>query len=411
MKNGCSFDISSSYPACMCSEKYPMTPFAPAVFEEDKIDEYAYLIRVELKDVESKILNHYISYDHCISISGDLCDNGRVVSAKSLEMWVTEQDWLTIKSAYKFKAQIKECYRSHKDYLPKELVEYVLELYENKTQYKDVPGFEEIYYQAKQFINALFGMCVTDLIFDDVDFKDLKWTKVEKTYNEVDAYILDLKEHNNHRTFLAYQWGIWISAYARRNLWVNILKYDEDVVYDDTDSLKILLRGKAPDFTDYNNAVTAKLEAVCDLYGIDKAKLSPKDPKGNEHPLGHFVREQDWSEFRTLGAKRYVARYKSDGQLHLTVSGINKEAVACLNDDIENFNENVVFDKDADGVKKKLRIYTHDQPEIVWNEGQYDEYRSTEKEGIVIRPTSYSLSITDEYMTILSQAKNYLKCI
>ena len=56
----------------------------------------------------------------------------------------------------------------------------------------------------------------------------------------------------------------------------------------------------------------------------------PKTPKGKEKPLGIFDREKDWSEFKTLGAKRYCYRerpkkdkndaYGGDGLLHLTVS-------------------------------------------------------------------------------------------
>ena len=412
VKDGVSFDFASSYPAVMCSEKYPMSPFIPEIFEENKIDDYAYLIRIKYKDITSRTINHYISLSKCLSIENPVIDNGRVISADSLEMWITEQDYLTIKNTYQYKAHIEECYRSKKEYLPYELVSYVLELYANKTRYKNVPGMEEIYQQAKQFINSLFGMCVTDLLFDDVDYDGFVWTKTEKTLSDVDAYILDLREHNKGRTFLAYQWGIWISAYARRNLWKCLMRYDMDIVYCDTDSLKIVVRnGKLPDFSWQNEDMKNKLEAMCKTYGLDVELTRPKDPKGIERPLGFFLREDDWSEFRTLGAKRYVARYKSDNKLHLTVSGINKDAVACLNDDINNFNFETVFDKDADGVKKNLRTYTHDQPDIIWNVGQYDEYLSTEKEGIVIRPTSYSMSIADEYDFLLKNVKDYLTCI
>ena len=34
--------------------------------------------------------------------------------------------------------EVEKLYRSKKDYLPKELIEYTLELYENKTTLKDI---------------------------------------------------------------------------------------------------------------------------------------------------------------------------------------------------------------------------------------------------------------------------------
>lgn len=410
VKNGASFDFRSSYPAVMISELYPMSPFIPAIFKEDKIDKMGYLMRVTYQGLESKTLNHYISESKCIRKDKVRVDNGRIISAKEIELWITEQDWLTIKETYKFKkARIEECYSSHKGYLPKELVEYILELYANKVnyeKYKDVPGPErDIYYQAKQFINSLFGMCVTDLLFDDVKLNGDNWIVETKDIGDVDAYIEDLKAHNKGRTFLGYQWGLWISAYARRNLWRCMRKYDKDVVYSDTDSLKIIIRDKMPNFDWMNKEMADKLKKACEYHGLDYELTRP-----NGKALGEFVHEYNWLEMKTLGAKRYVTR-KEDGELVLTVSGINKEAVSCLDNDIENFNFHTKFDKDHKDVKKKLRIYTKNQPHMTWNEGQYDEYYSDEDTGIVIRPTSYSMGIADEFLDVINNVRVYLACI
>lgn len=38
--------------------------------------------------------------------------------------------------------------------------------------------------------------------------------------------------------YLSYAWGVWVTAYARRNLWKMILQFPDDVVYCDTDSIK-----------------------------------------------------------------------------------------------------------------------------------------------------------------------------
>ena len=105
--------------------------------------------------------------------------------------------------------------------------------------------------------------------------------------------------------------------------------------------------------------------------------------------------------FITLGAKRYCYRSAKDCKLHLTVAGINKRAVDLLNDDIENFNENLKFDKDAPCVTKKYHAYNNNMQPIVWNRGQYDEYYCENRFGITIRPTGYSMSIADEYRMLI----------
>ena len=117
-------------------------------------------------------------------------------------------------------------------------------------------------------------------------------------------------------------------------------------------------------------------------------------------------------ELKALGAKRYCYRSTKDGELHLTVAGINKEAVACLNNDINKFNESTVFDKDADGVRKLQHTYISDMPQITWKEGQYDEWTNTCKFGINMRPAGYSMSLVEEYLRLITMDEiDKLKCL
>lgn len=437
---GCAFDFASSYPAVMCSEKFPVTPFIRDVFDFNKIDKIAYLMKVKFYNVEGTKLNHYIPTSKCHDVKGIHNDNGRVISAEELTIWITEQDFEIICRSYNFTYVVLECYSSRKQYLPKELVEYVFELYNNKTQYKGIPDKADIYAVSKQFINSLFGMTVTDIIQDSVLFDGDEWHLELKTKEDVEKYLRDLKTNNKRRTFLAYQFGIWITAYARHNLWECLLSCDEDVIYSDTDSLKIR---KKYNFDWYNQKIKQKIEDCCNFHKLPVSMASPVDKFGVPHPLGHFDEEDPWTEFKTLGAKRYCYRGKKDGRLHLTVSGISKQAVVCLKDDIDNFNEDAVFDKDywerfsedvsngnywipehagytldeikdkfhvSDGTKKmhqycKMSIAT-------WKKGEYDEYVSNYTKGIAMRNTSYSMSITDEYFhLIFADSLNHLNCI
>lgn len=408
---GVAYDFCSSYPAVMVSEKYPMTPFTSDRFNKDRIDEYAYLIKIRFEDMECKTYNHYISYNKAFDFAKDEkgkdivdIDNGRIINAKGFSIWITELDWKIITKTYKGKYKVLECYSSKKGYLPTCIVEAVLEFYNKKTQYKDVEGYEDIYMQNKQFLNSIFGCEVQKLTPDEIVYDNTLWTKITATREDIRKQIEDLQTNNKGRTYTAYQWGVWITAYGRYNLWKCMQhkegnkKVDEDVIYCDTDSLKIC---DEYDFNWYNNEIDEKMKKACEYHNIDFNLTRPKSPDGKERPLGRFEREDDWIEFKTLGAKRYCYRGKKDGKLHLTVSGINKKAVDCLNDDIENFNEETVFDKDNPSVSKKLIIHNNNQPSVIWNEGYDDEYFSEDRYGIVMRPTSYSISIADEYAFLI----------
>ena len=131
---------------------------------------------------------------------------------------------------------------------------------------------------------------------------------------------------------------------------------------------------------------------------MDFNKTKPKTPAGVVKPLGIFEKEDPCSQFKTLGAKRYVERRESDKQLHLTVSGINKAAVELLQNDINNFDDGFYFDKDADCTTKKLSTYLANMPEVVYPDG----YKSTYKYGINLRNEGYLLGITDEYKELIN---------
>jgi DNA polymerase elongation subunit (family B) len=141
--------------------------------------------------------------------------------------------------------------------LPIEFTEYVLELYANKTELKDVAGMEDLYMQSKQYINSMFGMCVTAIVQADVELYGDEWLVKNLTREVVEHRLEKLRSFNprEKRYFLSYSWGCWITAYARRNLWKCIEKHDREVIYCDTDS--IFVRGRC-DYEWYNNEITEK---------------------------------------------------------------------------------------------------------------------------------------------------------
>lgn len=394
------YDFASSYPTVMIAEKYPMSPWVYTgnniIPDMSEFEDTAYIFNLVFNQLNSVSFNTYIQSSKCIDTVNGRYDNGRVISADKLEIWITEQDYITISNNYEWESvEVKKVYKSKKDYLPKEFTDYILELYKNKTELKDVVGQEDLYMQSKQYINSMYGMCVTAIIQSDVEYLDGEWNTKPLTVYDVEKKLQALSSPNprEKRYFLSYSWGCYVTAYARRNLWKCIESVDREVIYCDTDS--IFVRNKQ-DFTWYNEEITEKLRIACDKMKLDFNKTRPKTPKGKEKPLGIFSQEDNCIQFITLGAKRYVER-REDHKLYLTVSGINKDAVALLNDNIENFEDGFNFDKDSDYVTKKLCTYINDMPTVEWEDG----YISTYKKGINLRRTGYLLTMTDEYKDLL----------
>lgn len=404
------YDFASSYPTVLIAYGYPSTPwvyYGHEIPPTETFEEKAYILKLTFYNITCITFNTYIQSSKC-SCTGGRYDNGRVIHADELTITITEQDYLTIIETYKFdKVVANAVYESNKGYLPRPFCEYILELYENKTSLKGVN--DDLYAQSKQYINSLFGMSVTSIIQADVIYAEGEWTCEPLTVEKVNEKLKSLRTYNPYdkRYFLSYSWGCWCTAYARRNLWRCILSLgheetESDVLYCDTDSIFIL---GEHDFSWYNEDITNKLKKACKENHLDFEKTHPKTPKGVEKPLGIFTKEPNCVEFRTLGAKRYCERREyiegdkeSDGQLHITVSGINKGAVAMLQDDINNFADGFDFDKDHESVTKKLSTYLVDMPTVKYPDG----YISTYTCGINMRRTGYKLELTDEYKAILS---------
>ena len=148
-------------------------------------------------------------------------------------MWATDVDIDIIRDTYKGDIKILECYRAVKAYLPIDFVRYILQLYSDKTTLKNVEGREADYLKSKQFINSLYGMTVTNNIRADVDFDDegAEWTETELTDSQIKERL------SGDKPFLHYSVGVWVTAYARRELFKAINKIGNDCVYCDTDSV------------------------------------------------------------------------------------------------------------------------------------------------------------------------------
>lgn len=410
-------DISSSYPTVMLCEKFPMTPWTfvrPYEIDKYRNDDYSLLLDVTFYDIKPKISMTYIStskcYDYCKKIvKGKLkpdwkTDNGRLLKAKWVSMKITNIDLDIIEQCYDIgKIRYNRIMKSRNEYLPREFIAFILELYANKTSYKDKKGKEAIYLASKQMINALYGMMVTDIVPSDYDYDNERgWMRASPT---IEKALEDLRK-KPYKNFTAYQHGVWITAYARRNLWKIILQMSDDVVYVDTDSVKYI--GEHENlFEIYNKEIINKLKLSMSKFQFRFEATHPKNSKNKEKQIGIFETEKPYYQFITLGAKRYAFKHKENSDIEITVSGVNPIVGATQLMDLREFNKDLIFD--TDHAKKLLFTYCSDMPPVIWKDGEEDEYISHYMYGINSQPTTYGMSLNDEYEDLLMYAlQNYI---
>ena len=121
-------------------------------------DRFAYLLVVKFTNVKSKYYNNILSMSKCTNIRGGKYDNGRVMEAKELITTITDVDFKLILLAYECEYEIQECYYSVYDYLPKRFINFILDKYVLKTQYKGVIGKEIEYQRQKVLFNSLYRL-------------------------------------------------------------------------------------------------------------------------------------------------------------------------------------------------------------------------------------------------------------
>lgn len=405
--NVTSVDISSSYPSQQCMRQYPMTPFKQR--KEDlnrRVYEYiqrgaACLIRCRLRNVELKYRYEpipYIPIAKCVYYPVGLkADNGRILACKDCEIVVTDLDFKIIEEQYKFNLEVLDLYTSWYDYLPVEIRDINKKYYIEKTALKNVPGKELYYLKSKNLLNAIYGNSVMSplrarILYNGGDFT----TDIEKKILEaVEAGkdpdglrgILEreILEKAGKRPYQVYQWGVWVTSWARWQLQEGLSIVGKDrVVYCDTDSVKFV--GEA-DFTAYNEE--RKADAIAHGCFAD-------DPKGNRHYMSVYEDDGKYLDFVTLGAKKYAYNTTKDGP-HITVAGVPKHSGAVellYKGGLPAFQPG--FTWTATGKLESVYNDTGMGNQII------DGHKVAITKNIVLRPTTYKLDVTTEYGDLLN---------
>ena len=400
LDNVVSYDMTSCYPAQQLTKKFPMTPFR---FLDDNLSlervlkfvglGYAVVATYQFENLQLKpgVTIPYLSLAKTKSWNflGGI-DNGRILYAGLCETTLTELDLDIVIKQYTFsKVIVTTAMVSQKDYLPEKYRDVIRKYYERKTSLKGATDPEEVYQynKSKALLNAVFGCSCQDPIHSEILYDDGNYTNIN-LYDFPDKAEEALK-----KAHFPYQWGVYVTAYARHALQDAIDKAGDKMVYCDTDSVKVCGEIDLSKINARREKIASRMGAVSN------------DRKGVPHYMGVFEYECTYDRFITQGAKRYA--YEMDGKLSVTVSGVSKAVnpktkktyAAEELGKLENFQEGFIWRKSAG----TLSVY-NDDDDFIYHTPDGDIHITP---NVAILPNTYTLGFAPSYKQLITDIMLY----
>ena len=216
--------------------------------------------------------------------------------------------------------------------------------------------------------------------------------------------------NRSKKRFLFYPWALFITAYNRKALLLNAVKYcGKDYVYSDTDSAKLLNPERyIKHFEEYNNQVREEHYKCLDFYKLPHELIEPETIKGEKKLLGAFEYEhgaKPFELFKTLGAKRYMTY--SEGKIELTVAGLGKDAgrhyIRTLGDTPEDwFNEFTnQFSVPSTDTGKLTHTYIDTEIRTTLTDMFGETVDIYEQSCIHLEPCGFTLSLSEQFIRFL----------
>lgn len=386
-----SWDIKSSYPACMMYERYPIGPFFEGTLHnlEKMEDDFAYLLRVKLVGVE------YVSRDNCpyiayakVSAFEESQDNGRIITADTVIGWFTDIDIRIILETYKIDSyEILDVFKARYDFLPEEFTSQVREYFKKKTELdgKKDDYSKRIYIESKERLNSAYGMTVTRIdnpkvIYENQEYK-VEIPSIESTIQE---------HYKNRNNFLPYQWGVWITAWARKRLRQGMKIAGDVHLYNDTDSVKCIAEKRIDEGFSKLNSQIEKEAAKHDMIF--------KKSDGTLAICGIWEKEDYYDKFKTLGAKKYI--YEKAGKITSVIAGVSVKAGS-------EYFQKAGMDTFEIGTTIKesghLTAWVNDEPVHKITVNGEDIWTAS---NIALVDNVYTIGISDDYEGLLRMTQN-----
>lgn len=391
-------DITSHYPTRMNIDYFPRTPFREVknlktgLLTEDLqgyLRTKCCIIHAVFDFIETTTSHSIESKNKCVEVFGAKWDNGRLLSADMVEVWLTELDFDSYTKFYKWAGvTILEFSIAERGKQPPFVLDILNTLYKEKNRLKK-EGLNNTpeYAIKKAGVNTCYGAEVKRIRIEQTryDFDLNEWVTKQN---------LPDFEKERVKQLLLPQLGIWVTAHARHEILSMIYKLETHgvrVYYCDTDSIKHEPKHKAEDLFKHYNRKIAKHRKKRGLHNINFNDLGEFDPECK----GETVR------FKYLGAKRYI--YEYNGKVYATVAGMPKSAISNIgqtNDDIFDEFSLAGFSLTPEDSGKLTTRY-NDEYHCSYINGVFME----EESSVALFSIPFKITITDEYNSVIEERK------
>lgn len=384
LKDVDSYDIKSSYPFQMAAKEYPCRKFysiGRPEGERELLEAIAGVPAIINCQFIGLVLKEgsvcaYISDSKTLSHSKDTeTANGRIYFSSWVNMVITDIDYRIIRDSYNYDGiVIDSIYTSKYGLLHEALRNSVLNLFREKCfleVHKSEGDNAYLYGKKKNEVNGFFGMMYTDPVRDTILYEDNIWRSEKGNIrNLLRSY------YDNRNNFLTYAHGVWTTAHARSQLHDLRHLTGEWTAYWDTDSSKGI------------NIDPARIEqANIEIREKYKDLGCTVEVEGQKFYLGTYEHDGHYSEFITLGAKKYA--YVDKKGIHITISGVNKEKGARELGSIENFKPGFIFHEGGGNT-----LFYNDAP---LHEFEHNGHIIIGASNISVVESTYKLGLTGEF--------------
>ena len=354
------FDFKSAFPAVMF--KYKLFPMKYLGYKKhlnsniylDYCNKYyAVLAKVTIKNLEKK-KGHPGFKDDCIVLDENSSSSHRrynvftndldeIISADKVELYLTDIDFLILKNHYKgVILYAEDVYVYERGYLPNSLVKCVCEFFRKKNH-------SEIEIERlinKKATNSIYGLNKLDPIREYVDFDGGYLPDTPPDPDEL------IKKYNDNiesgKAYSCFHWGVYIAAIQRYVLSNIIVKAIElgCWAYSDTDSVYSPYNKEFIELVkNYNKRHIATMKH---LQKTIRRNIYIGDDDNNI--LGGFYLDKVCENFKVLWKKQYM--YTENGELNVTMSGIDKKRAKKVIDKLDNPFEEIKKGYKLKGVMK-----------------------------------------------------------
>lgn len=384
-------DLTSAYPWALATQSFPCGRLLKCKTPELMMSKKHWFSQVMIKDLESFTGHSIISKHKVLGMKNPVIDNGRILSAEYVKLWINEVDFENIKSIYHGKIKFIHCYCFTGSYRTPQFITDVMFKYYKLKQVLKIEGKTKTkeYKIAKAMVNSIYGMLVTQMYETEMIFNSVTGELSEgfKDWEKVNTTIFN--------PFLGY----WCTAYVRNRLVQCISKFPEHVLQYDTDSIYHTENEELETFIDDINAkiATENNELIEDELCRD---------------LGLWSKDEKYKTFMPMGSKRYLGT-DEHGEHHITFAGAKAEDIEkeCkrLNMDIYTYMEG--FSIEADASTKLVATYFDDTFDDIVTDYKGNKCRCIQHGGVTLVNATFNAHIAEEYFEMQTRYKEFFGVI